>query len=58
MLAADFIGDELTNTAVVASTTPDPDSDDIFEMRKEIARLKDENIFLKKAAAFFAKEQL
>ncbi|MDN5762273.1 MAG: DUF11 domain-containing protein [Microlunatus sp.] len=28
VLAADFIGDELTNTAVVASTTPDPDSDD------------------------------
>ncbi len=36
---------------------PDPDSDDVFEMRKEIARLRDENTFLKKAAAFFAKEQ-
>lgn len=32
--------------------TPDPNSDDVFEMRKEIARLKDENIFLKKAAAY------
>lgn len=37
--------------------TPNPHSDDVFEMRKEIARLKDENIFLKKAAAFFAKQQ-
>lgn len=37
--------------------TPDPASDGVFEMRKEIARLRDENIFLKKAAAFFAKEQ-
>lgn len=36
---------------------PDPDSDDVFEMRKEIARLTDENAFLKKAAAFFAKQQ-
>lgn len=36
---------------------PDPASDDVFEMRKTIARLEEENRFLKKAAAFFAKEQ-
>lgn len=39
------------------SRTPDPDSDNPHEMRREIARLEQENAFLKKAAAFFAKEQ-
>lgn len=36
--------------------SPDPDSDDVLEMRKEIERLRQENAFLKKAAAFFAQE--
>lgn len=40
-----------------ARRTPDPDSGDPTEMAKEIARLRQENAFLKKAAAFFAKEQ-
>lgn len=40
-----------------ARRAPDANSDDPAEMAKEIARLKQENAFLKKAAAFFAKEQ-
>lgn len=35
----------------------DPTSEDPNEMRKRIAELEMENTFLKKAAAFFAKEQ-
>ena len=37
-----------------ARRAPDANSDDPAEMAKEIARLKQENAFLKKAAAFFA----
>lgn len=37
--------------------TPDPGSDDPREMRRELERLRQENEFLKKAAAFFAREQ-
>ena len=37
--------------------TPDPDSQNPNEMAREIERLRQENIFLKKAAAFFAREQ-
>ena len=40
-----------------ARRTPDPHSQDPHEMQREINRLREENIFLKKAAAFFAKEQ-
>lgn len=36
---------------------PDPDSDDPRELARENARLRQENEFLKKAAAFFAREQ-
>lgn len=36
---------------------PDPASGDPHEMRREIARLREENVFLKKAAAFFATGQ-
>lgn len=36
---------------------PDLASDDPNEMRRELARLREENAFLKKAAAFFAQEQ-
>lgn len=35
----------------------DPTSEDPEQMRKRIAELEMENAFLKKAAAFFAKEQ-
>ena len=41
-----------------ARRAPDPESADPREMQREIARLREENEFLKKAAAFFAKEQL
>ncbi len=40
-----------------ARRTPDPYSQDPHEMQREINRLREENTFLKKAAAFFAKEQ-
>lgn len=40
-----------------ARRTPDPESTDPHEMQREIARLREENEFLKKAAAFFAREQ-
>ena len=40
-----------------ANRTPDPASCDPIEMQREISRLREENAFLKKAAAFFAKEQ-
>lgn len=36
---------------------PDPDSLDPIELARENLRLRQENEFLKKAAAFFAKEQ-
>ena len=36
---------------------PDPDSGDPRELARENARLRQENEFLKKAAAFFAREQ-
>ncbi|WP_396249368.1 transposase [Gordonia malaquae] len=36
---------------------PDLAGDDPNEMRRELARLREENAFLKKAAAFFAQEQ-
>ena len=41
-----------------ARRAPDPESTDPHEMQREISRLREENEFLKKAAAFFAKEQL
>lgn len=40
-----------------ARRAPDPDSTDPYEMQREIDRLREENTFLKKAAAFFATEQ-
>lgn len=40
-----------------ARRTPNPESTDPREMQREIDRLREENTFLKKAAAFFAKEQ-
>lgn len=36
---------------------PNPQSQDPYEMARELERLRQENAFLKKAAAFFAREQ-
>lgn len=37
---------------------PQPEAEDMRELRKELARLRMENEILKKAAAYFAKESL
>ena len=50
-------GTEGTGSGSARRASADANSDDPAEMAKEIARLKQENAFLKKAAAFFAKEQ-
>lgn len=46
----------LKNSRKECDKTTGNDRDELMRMRKELTELRKENLFLKKAAAFFAKE--
>ena len=52
-----WVRDYTKNGTFVGSGNIKPENEEIFKLKKELAEAKEENAILKKAAAYFAKNQ-